>query len=252
MKAYSEYKNSEIEWVKQIPSDWGICKLKFTALGKDQCFIDGDWIESKDINTDGIRYLTSGNVGPLKYKEQGNGYITEDTFRKLECKDVYEGDILISRLNEPISRACIVPNLNSRIVTCVDNVIYRPDCNRFNKKYIVYVLNCTPYTEKANLSARGVTMHRVSRTMLGNFYIPVPSIAEQQVIASFLDAKTKPIDDIIAKREKQIKLLEEMKSTIISRAVTKGLNPDAQMKDSGIEWIGEIPEGGKCVSSNIS
>lgn len=243
MKAYSEYKNSEIEWVKQIPSDWGICKLKFTALGKDQCFIDGDWIESKDINTDGIRYLTSGNVGPLKYKEQGNGYITEDTFRKLECKDVYEGDILISRLNEPISRACIVPNLNSRIVTCVDNVIYRPDCNRFNKKYIIYVLNCTPYTEKANLSARGVTMHRVSRTMLGNFYIPVPSIAEQQVIASFLDAKTKPIDDIIAKREKQIKLLEEMKSTIISRAVTKGLNPDAQMKDSGIEWIGEIPEG---------
>ena len=243
MKAYSEYKNSEIEWVKQIPSDWGICKLKFTALGKGQCFIDGDWIESKDISTDGIRYLTSGNVGPLKYKEQGNGYITEDTFRKLECRDVYEGDILISRLNEPISRACIVPNLNSRIVTCVDNVIYRPDCNRFNKKYIVYVLNCTPYTEKANLSARGVTMHRVSRTMLGNFYIPVPSIAEQQAIASYLDAKTKPIDDIIAKREKQIELLEEMKSAIISRAVTKGLNPDAQMKDSGIEWIGEIPEG---------
>ena len=243
MKAYSEYKNSEIEWVKQIPSDWGICKLKFTALGKGQCFIDGDWIESKDISTDGIRYLTSGNVGPLKYKEQGNGYITEDTFRKLECRDVYEGDILISRLNEPISRACIVPNLNSRIVTCVDNVIYRPDCNRFNKKYIVYVLNCTPYTEKANLSARGVTMHRVSRTMLGNFYIPVPSIAEQQAIASYLDAKTKPIDDIITKREKQIELLEEMKSAIISRAVTKGLNPDAQMKDSGIEWIGEIPEG---------
>lgn len=242
MKAYSEYKNSEIEWVKQIPSDWGICKLKFTALGKGQCFIDGDWIESKDISTDGIRYLTSGNVGPLKYKEQGNGYITEDTFRKLECRDVYEGDILISRLNEPISRACIVPNLNSRIVTCVDNVIYRPDCNRFNKKYIVYVLNCTPYTEKANLSARGVTMHRVSRTMLGNFYIPVPSIAEQQVIASFLDAKTKPIDDIIAKREKQIELLEEMKSAIISHAVSKGFNLEAKMKDSGIEWIGEVPE----------
>ena len=243
MKAYSEYKNSEIEWVKQIPSDWEICKLKYTALGKGQCFIDGDWIESKDISTDGIRYLTSGNVGPLKYKEQGNGYITEDTFRKLECKDVYKGDILISRLNEPISRACIVPNLNSRIVTCVDNVIYRPDCSRFNKKYIVYVLNCTPYTENANLSARGVTMHRVSRTMLGNFYIPVPSIAEQEAIASFLDAKTKPIDDIIAKREKQIELLEEMKSAIISRAVTKGLNPGAKMKDSGIEWIGEIPEG---------
>ena len=242
MKAYSKYKDSEIEWVKQIPSAWEICKLKYTALGKEQCFIDGDWIESKDISTDGIRYLTSGNVGPLKYKEQGNGYITEDTFRKLECKDVYEGDILISRLNEPISRACIVPNLNSRIVTCVDNVIYRPDCNRFNKKYIVYVLNCTPYTEKANLSARGVTMHRVSRTMLGNFYIPVPSIAEQQAIASFLDAKTKPIDDIIAKREKQIELLEEMKSAVVSRAVTKGLNPDAKMKGSGIEWIGEVPE----------
>ena len=150
MKAYSEYKNSEIEWVKQIPSDWGICKLKFTALGKGQCFIDGDWIESKDISTDGIRYLTSGNVGPLKYKEQGNGYITEDTFRKLECRDVYEGDILISRLNEPISRACIVPNLNSRIVTCVDNVIYRPDCNRFNLKSATII----QYTIKGRFMSR--------------------------------------------------------------------------------------------------
>ena len=70
----------------------------------------------------------------------------------------------------------------------------------------------------------------------------LPPLSEQQSIASFLDAKTKPIDDIIAKREQQIALLEEMKSAIISRAVTKGLNPEAKMKDSGIEWIGEVPE----------
>ncbi|MGI6233268.1 MAG: restriction endonuclease subunit S, partial [Prevotella sp.] len=112
-------------------------------------------------------------------------------------------------------------------------------------------LNCAPYTEKANLTARGVTMHRISRTMLGNFYIPVPSLSEQQSIASFLDAKTKPIDAIISKREKQIELLEEMKSAIISRAVTKGLNPDAKMKDSGIDWIGEVPEGWSIIKTSL-
>lgn len=85
-------------------------------------------------------------------------------------------------------------------------------------------------------------MPRVSSDFILSLHYFLPPLSEQQSIASFLDAKTKPIDAIISKREKQIELLEEMKSAIISRAVTKGLNPNAKMKDSGIEWIGEVPE----------
>ena len=81
----------------------------------------------------------------------------------------------------------------------------------------------------------------LNQDLINSTKLFLPPLSEQQSIASFLDAKTKPIDDIIAKREKQIELLEEMKSAIISRAVTKGFNPNAKMKDSGIEWIREIP-----------
>ena len=82
-------------------------------------FIDGDWIESKDISDNGIRYLTTGNVGLGEFKEQGSGYITEDTFTKLRCTEVLPGDILVSRLNVPIGRACLVPDLGERMVTSV-------------------------------------------------------------------------------------------------------------------------------------
>ena len=242
MDRYDSYKASGIEWVGEIPSHWNRLRLKHTVLCSGGSFIDGDWIEAKDISEEGIKYLTSGNVGVITYKEQGSGYITQDTFEKLGCLDVYAGDILISRLNEPISRACIVPELNSRIVTCVDNVIYRPDKSIFDYRFVVYTLNNRYYTEHANLIARGTTMHRISRTTLGGLSIPVPTLAEQQAIADWLDKKCGEIDRVIEKQSKRIELLEELKQSVITQAVTHGLNPNVALKKSGIEWIGEIPE----------
>lgn len=242
MIGYTEYKESGIEWIKKIPSHWSRLRLKHTALCKGASFIDGDWIESKNISESGIKYLTSGNVGVIDYKEQGSGYITEDTFRELNCIEVFPGDILISRLNEPISRACIVPPLEERIITCVDNVIYRPDKSLFNYKFVVYVLNNFYYSEYTNLIARGATMHRISRTILGGISIPVPPLSEQKAIADWLDAKCGKINSIIDKQKQCIALLEELRQTTITQAVTRGLNPDTPLRPSGIDWIGEIPE----------
>jgi type I restriction enzyme S subunit len=110
--------------------------------------------------------------------------------------------------------------------------------NQTNCKFIYYAAKTIPYDRYKTATA----LPSMTQTDLGSHILAYPPFEEQQSIASFLDAKTKPIDDIISKREKQIELLEEMKSAIISHAVTKGLNPDVKMKDSGIEWIGEIPE----------
>lgn len=242
MDRYDSYKASGIEWVGEIPSHWNRLRIKHTVLCSGGSFIDGDWIEAKDIAEEGIKYLTSGNVGVITYKEQGSGYITQETFEKLGCLDVYAGDILISRLNEPISRACIVPELNSRIVTCVDNVIYRPDKSIFDYRFVVYTLNNRYYTEHANLIARGTTMHRISRTTLGGLSIPVPTLAEQQAIADWLDKKCGEINRVIEKQSKRIELLEELKQSVITHAVTRGLNPDATLKPSGIKWVGDVPD----------
>lgn len=211
---------SGIDWIGNIPEHWEVMPLKYAANKKGCCFIDGDWIESKDIVEEGIKYITTGNIGVLYYKEQGSGYISEKTFMSLACTEVFEGDILISRLNEPIGRSCIIPNLGNRVVTSVDNVIFRPDTDYYNKKFIVYYLNCNKFTEHANLIARGATMHRISRSMLGHQKMLVPPLSEQEEIVEYIDRKIKPIDASIAKAKREIDLLKELKQSVITEAVT--------------------------------
>lgn len=239
--AYPEYKDSGVEWLGEIPNHWTTAPIKYLALDKDTLFLDGDWIESKDISDNGIRYITTGNIGEGVYKEQGNSFITEETFQKLNCTEVFEGDILISRLNSPIGRACLVPNLENKIVTSVDNVIFRPD-NIHNKNYLVYLFSSKDYFKHTGNQARGATMQRISRGLLGNIRIILPKPYEQTQIAAFLDHETAKIDTLIEKQQQLIELLKEKRQAVISHAVTKGLNPDAPMKDSGVEWLGEVPE----------
>lgn len=236
-----QMKSSGIGWIKDIPSSWEINKVKYLATEPGTLFLDGDWIESDVIEESGIRYLTTGNVGAGFYKEQGCGYISEKTFSELHCLNVYPGDLMISRLNEPIGRSCIIPDTESRYVVAVDNVILRPNAN-YNKKFIMYGMNADGYAEHANMIARGATMSRISRSQLGQFWLAFPNIEEQQAIADFLDKECAQIDSIAADLEKQIALLQQYKKSLITETVTKGLDKSVPMKDSGVEWIGEIPE----------
>jgi type I restriction enzyme, S subunit len=240
---YDNYVDSGIDWLKEIPDHWNQYKLKHLAIGKSTLFIDGDWIESKNIvfDKDNIRYITTGNVGEGKYKEQGHTYITEETFKELNCTEVYPGDILISRLNPPIGRACLVPNLNNRIVTSVDNVIFRPKSG-FSKNFLVYFFTNPKYFDYTNLIGRGATMQRISRSILSNIKVALPPLPEQTSIAAFLDRETARIDALIDKKQQLIALLKEKRTALITRAVTRGLDANAKMKDSGIEWLGDIPE----------
>ena len=236
-----QMKPSGIDWIKDIPSSWEINKVKYLATEPGTLFLDGDWIESDVIEESGIRYLTTGNVGVGFYKEQGSGYISEKTSSELHCLNVYPGDLMISRLNEPIGRACIIPDTESRYVVAVDNVILRPNAN-YNKKFIMYGMNADGYAEHANMIARGATMSRISRSQLGQFWLAFPNIDEQQAIADFLDKECAQIDSIAADLEKQIALLQQYKKSLITETVTNGLDKSVPMKDSGVEWIGEIPE----------
>ena len=211
---------SGIDWIDNIPLNWSSMKLKHTVKDIETDFMDGDWIESTDISTEGIRYLTSGNIGPGYYKEQGEGFISEETFVELNCIEVFPGDLLISRLNEPIARTCFIPNLGYRIVTCVDNVIYRPIGNLFDKRYMMYQLNCKPFWFNASQLSSGATMQRISRSKLGAIKVLVPPLSEQQAIADYLDKKCAEIDGLKAKLSKKRETLTELRQSIISEVVT--------------------------------
>ncbi|NHE58634.1 restriction endonuclease subunit S [Cyclobacterium plantarum] len=244
MEKYDNYKDSGIEWIGEIPEHWENIQIKHLAIGDNTLFLDGDWIESKEIIYDNgeYRYITTGNVGEGKYKEQGNTYITQETFEKLNCTEVVPDDLLISRLNPPIGRSCLVPDLGNKIVTSVDNVILRPS-PKYKKNYLVHFFTNTNYFEYTSLVGRGATMQRISRSMLGDIKIALPPTPEEQTaIANYLDRKTTEIDELIADKKRLLELYEEEKTAIINQAVTKGINPNVPMKDSGIEWLGEIPE----------
>ena len=235
-------KDSGIEWIGKIPNDWKTLKVKYLATEPDSLFTDGDWINSDIITEEGVRYLTSGNVGEGYFKKQGDGYISQETFDQLHCLKALPNDLMICRLNLPIGRSCIIPNDEPFYVVAVDNVILRPN-HDIDKKFIMYCMNTPGYAAEAEMAAGGTTMKRISRTDLGNLVVPIPSLEEQKAIADYLDGKCADIDQIRADIEKQIDILNDYKKSVITEAVTKGLNPKAKLKDSGIEWIGKIPEG---------
>lgn len=217
--AYPDYKDSGVEWLGVVPEHWCSAPIKYMALERNSLFLDGDWIESKDISSDGIRYITTGNVGEGAYKEQGAGFISEETFHSLGCTDVYEGDVLISRLNNPIGRACITPDLGGRVVTSVDNVIFRPDA-KYHKKFIVYLFSSEEYFKHTGNLARGATMQRISRGLLGNIRVVTPSLEEQTQIARFLDHETARIDALIEEQQRLIELLKEKRRGIALSALS--------------------------------
>lgn len=221
MICYEKYKPSGVEWIGEVPEHWITLRIKQLAIGSNTLFQDGDWIESKDIvfDEENIRYITTGNVGEGKYKEQGNSFITEETFNKLCCTEVFSGDLLISRLNPPIGRACIIPDLGKRIVTSVDNVILRPN-QKYYKNFLVHLFTNPKYYEFTLLEGRGATMQRISRGILGNIKIVLPpSIEEQTAIANYLDDKTAHIDKLIANKQKLIELLKEERTAVINKTV---------------------------------
>lgn len=144
-------------------------------------FIDGDWIEAKDQSDSGIRLIQTGNVGVGEFKDKGDKarFITEDTFKRLNCTEIYEGDILISRLPDPVGRACILPNGLGRTITAVDCTIVRLKDNVLPDFFVTYT-NTPDYALQIKKVLSGTTRLRVSRANLGKIQVPLPDKEEQR------------------------------------------------------------------------
>lgn len=234
-----EMKDSGIAWVNRIPDNWTVYKIKHLANSDPDAFQDGDWIESPYITNVGIRYLTTGNIGDGVFKRQGNGFITQETFSELCCKYAYPYDLVISRLNAPYGRACILPDDEDKYVLAVDIVILRTN---HDKRFLCYLMQCKGYQDTVQDEAKGTTMKRISRTNLGNIKLPIAPLNTQTMIANYLDSECARIDVVIEQTRASIEDYKKLKQSVITEAVTKGIRTNRPMKDSGIEWIGEIPK----------
>ena len=193
-----------------------VCKL----------FADGDWIESKDQAPEGIRLVQTGNIGEGKYleKEGREKYISEKTFCDLKCTEVFPGDVLISRLPDPVGRGCIVPQTREKMITAVDCTICRTDESLINNEYLCYFLQSRNYYLQLDQNVTGTTRKRISRKNLGNVEVKVLPLESQRDIVFKLNKLT----SVIRNRQKQIELLDEL---IKARFVEMFGDPETNPKD---------------------
>ena len=181
-------------WQKRTLSE--ICKI----------FADGDWIESKDQSPVGIRLIQTGNVGEGVFKDRSEKarYISEETFERLKCTEIFENDCLISRLPDPVGRSCLLPDTGERMITAVDCTIIRFDESRMIPSFFSYYSQSHDYLSAVDSETTGTTRKRISRNKLGQFLVPVPPIPEQQLIVSILDEAFAGIATAKANAEKNL------------------------------------------------
>lgn len=222
MQRYDTYKDSGVKWLGEIPSHWEVKRFKhFGTFSKGKL--------PKNTNLDGIGFPI---IGASEMKGKEPSVFTED-INVPHCLP-YEILILWDGAN-----AGLVANNKKGVVastavkyTCIDDSI--------NDRYLFYLVKNYQRYYKDKVS--GTTIPHMNIAFINDTPLLVPKYAEQTAIANYLDAATAKIDAAIAQQQKMIDLLNERKQIIINRAVTKGLNPNAKMKDSGVEWIGEVPE----------
>jgi type I restriction enzyme S subunit len=186
--------------------NWTETSLIELADNKKSQFDDGDWVESDYITTEGIRLIQTGNIGIGKFKDRENKkYISEESFKKLNCKEVQMGDLLICRLAEPAGRACVMPDIGEKkVITSVDVSIFRGNPEVANREFLSQLLTTSSWFQKVIEKVGGTTHKRISRGALGEIRIKIPLIDEQDTIAHILadlDAEINLLVDKIGKYE---------------------------------------------------
>lgn len=240
MKRYDEYKDSGIEWIGEIPKHWEIKRIKHRCYVKARVGWKG--LKSDEFLTDGFSYLVTGSDFKNDSVEWKECYhIDKERYEEDSYIQLQEEDLLITK-DGTIGKLAIVKNLDKP--ACLNSGIFvvRSTNEDFSTKFLFWVLKSNSFIQFNDFTSYGSTIQHLYQNVFVEFAFPFPVFIEQTAIANYLDRKTAEIDQLIANKKRLLELYEEEKTAIINQAVTKGINPDAPMEDSGIEWLGEIPE----------
>lgn len=237
VKKYTEHPKNEYGDVKVFPSHWNLLRLKYT------CYLNPS---KSEINKNGeidVTFLPMENIL--------SSDIVDLSIRK-PLIDVYtgytyfrDGDIVIAKVTPCFENGniALLKGLCNGIGFGTTELHVVRMKSEYSKRFFFYIFQSDRFRQKGISSMYGVAgLKRIPTDFLENFIVAVPSLEEQISIAFYLDKKSTEIDSLITDKEKLIILLEEQRQTAITEAVTNGLNPDVKMKDSGVDWIGEIPE----------
>lgn len=241
-------KDSGIPWIGEIPSDWEVVPIK-RVKDKTHPYPIGDGdhgsIKPDDYRNEGIPYIRVQNMswgGPIIM--DNIAYISEEVNAMNRKSELHPNDILVAKTGATIGKTCIIPEnmLKANTTSSVGKVTVGKD---FSSKFVFYLLGSEVCIRQMWLKAgQKSAQPGFNIDELVDFKIPISKdFPTQQRIADFLDRKCAEIDELAALQETMIAELKRYKQSVITEAVTKGLDKNVKMKDSGVEWIGEIPEG---------
>jgi type I restriction enzyme S subunit len=238
---YESYKDSGVEWIGEVPKHWNIARFKWNIERND----GGVWGDDPDGENDTI---------VLRSTEQtvdGRWQIEEPAQRKLNALEkvsalLKDGDLLVTKSSGSslhIGKTTLVTPEVAELNCCYSNFMQRIRTKpSLLPKLAWYVMNNNLARLQFDLFSNSTTgLANLNGSLIGQIILPIAPLSEQQTIATFLDRETAKIDALIAEQQWLIELLKEKRQAVISHAVTKGLTPNAPMKDSGIEWLGEVP-----------
>ena len=229
MERYSEYKDSGVKWLGEIPSHWEMLALKYILrLKKEVVGKSADQFDLLSLTLKGVVKRDMNNP-------EGKFPASFDTYQAVEPNDF----IFCNFDNEETPRAVGLSQYKGMITGAYD-VLYRNN-PLLSDKYLIYYFLYIDDSKRFKPLYKGLRK-TVPFDSFMSYKIPVPSRGEQDAVVEYLDAATSKIDEAIAQQQKMIDLLNERKQIIINNAVTKGLDPNVKMKPSGIDWIGDIPE----------
>ena len=218
---YPEYKDSGVEWLGKLPVGWEVKRLKYLApLVTNKASNRTNPIGLENIESWTGRFISTDS----EFQGEGTGFIS--------------GDILFGKLRPYLAKALLAEFSGEAVG---DFHVLRPTSS-VNNRYLQYQILTKELISIIDGSTFGAKMPRVSWDFMADICCAYPSEVDAATIAAFLDYETARIDQLIAKQQQLIELLKEKRQAVISHAVTKGLNPNAPMKDSGVEWLGQVPE----------
>lgn len=181
-------------------------------LSDNGLFCDGDWIEKKDQDVNGlVRLIQLADIGICEFKDKSNKYITEQTAQNLNCTYLKKGDILIARLPEPLGRACIFP-YDGKFITAVDVAILRPANDKVNNQYIMYLVNSPQFRKQIKKFESGTTRKRISRKNLDRIDFKIPDYQDQHRIVTRIEELFSQLDsgvETLKKTKEQLKVYRQ-------------------------------------------
>lgn len=250
MKQYESYKDSHIPSIGNVPDGWKVVPIKYVLEQSSNGIKIGPFgstLTGKVSPDNEVKVYGQWNVIGKDFSA-GKNYVSEKTYQELESYWIHPNDILISMMGT-VGKCAIIPKGVAKGIMDSHIVKVRLDESVILPQYFYYVYDkdgSNVVMSQIQRDRRGSIMDGLNSTLIKGFIIPLPSLPEQQVIASYLDTKVSQIDSIIAEKEAMVEDLQKYRKTIISETITCGLDPNVKKKYSGVEWIGMIPEHWEC------